>query len=86
MEYDDSKRKPIPSNKLWEALATTLDVFGPSMKEATILELQKNGLDLERDPGAHSLADIEEKLSLIFGEDGTNVILDQITKKLEAQH
>ena len=52
------------------------------MKEATILELQKNGLDLEKDTREHSLADIEEKLSLIFGEDGTNVILAQITKKL----
>ncbi|MGI0025218.1 MAG: hypothetical protein ACREA4_08750 [Nitrososphaera sp.] len=85
MEFD-SKRKPIPSNRLWKALATTLDVFGPAMKEATILELQKNGLDLEKDPGEHSLQDIEEKLSLIFGEDGTNVILDQMTKKLEARH
>ena len=82
MEDDDYRRKLISSSKLWDALTTTLDVFGPSMKKATILELQKNGLDLEKDTREYSLADIKEKLSLIFGEDGTNVILAQITKKL----
>jgi hypothetical protein len=54
------------------------------MKEATLLELQKNGIDLERDSREHSLADLGEKLSSIFGKDGTDVILEQIGKKLKS--
>jgi hypothetical protein len=83
-ESDDFRTTPIPSKRLWEALTGTLEIFGPSMKEATLLELQKNGIDLERDSREHSLADLGEKLSSIFGKDGTDVILEQIGKKLKS--
>lgn len=73
---------PIPSNRLWKALAETLEICGASMKDATITELQKQGIDLERDGQDRSLADIGEKLSTIFGKDGTEVIIEQIGKKL----
>jgi hypothetical protein len=76
---------PIPADRLWKALRATLDVFGPSMKEATILELQKNGLDPEKNDQQHTLAEIGEKLSSIFGADGTEVILEQIAKQLRVQ-
>jgi hypothetical protein len=85
LENDDFRRKPIPGNKLWEALMATLEVFGPSMKEATISELEKDGLDLKMSSQEHTLAEIGEKLSSIFGADGTDVILDQIAKKLRSQ-
>ena len=83
---DDFRKIAFPSKRLWEALTGTLEIFGPSMKEATLLELQKNGIDLERDDREHSLADLGEKLSAIFGKDGTDVILEQIGKKLKSTH
>jgi hypothetical protein len=85
-ESDDFRNVLIPSKRLLEALTGTLEVFGPSMKEATLLELQKSGIDLERDAREHSLADLGDKLSSIFGKDGTDVILEQIGKRLNSQH
>ena len=85
LENEDSRSMLIPSDRLWKALITTLDVFGPSMKDATILELQKNGLDPEKDDEQHTLAEVGEKLSSIFGADGTDVILDQIARQLKSQ-
>ena len=85
LENEDIRSTLIPSDRLWKALITTLDVFGPSMKDATILELQKNGLDPEKDDQQHTLAEIGEKLSSIFGADGTDVILDQIARQLKSQ-
>ena len=85
LEKEDSRSMPIPNDRLWKALITTLDVFGPSMKYATILELQKNGLDPEKADEQHTLAEVGEKLSSIFGADGTDVILDQIERQLKSQ-
>ncbi len=85
LENNDSRKEPISSIKLWEALTAALDVFGPSMKEATLSELQKTGLDLEHSEENHTIADIGEKLSSIFGPDGTEVILEQIAKRLGLQ-
>ena len=83
LDDDQFMERPVPSRVLWEALVMTLEVFGPSMKEATLLELKNSGLDLENDNRDHSLADLGEKLSSIFGKDGTDVILEQIGKKLK---
>ena len=85
LENEDFRSTPIPGERLWKALITTLDVFGPSMKDATILELQKNGLDPEKNDQQHTLAEVGEKLSSIFGADGTDVILDQIERQLKSQ-
>ena len=79
----DFRTTRIPSERLWKALTETLEIFGDSMKDATIVELQKQGIDLERDGQDRSLADIGEKLSSIFGKDGTEVIIEQIGKKLK---
>jgi hypothetical protein len=81
---DDFRLKPFPGKTLWRALDATLDIFGSSMKEATISELQKEGLDLQADDKQHTLAEIGEKLSSIFGQDGTEVIVEQIAKKLKS--
>jgi len=83
LENDASGRKSVPSNELWEALRKTLDVFGPSLKEATLSELQNSGLDF--DPARlpqFTLDDLKEKLIVIFGEDGTEVIMAQLAKNL----
>ena len=85
LKNQDYRNMPIPADRLWKALRATLDVFGPSMKEATILELQKNGLDPEKNDQQHTLAEIGEKLSSIFGADGTEVILEQIARQLRVQ-
>ena len=84
---DDFRKKPIPNGRLWQALNTTLDVFGPSMKGATIAELQKSGLDPDDSSSGqeHTLDEIGDKLSSIFGTDGTEVIIDQIAKRLKSQ-
>ncbi|HEX2014169.1 MAG TPA: hypothetical protein VLA68_02975 [Nitrososphaera sp.] len=84
MESGDFRKRPISTEKLWEALGKTLDVFGPALKEATILELEKNGFDFGRDGSTRSytLDELGQKLSIIFGQDGTEVILDQLAKKL----
>ena len=81
-ESNDFRKKPIPSGRFWEALKATLEIFGPAMKEATILELQKNGIDPENKAQEHTLAELGDKLSSIFGVDGTEVIIDQIAKRL----
>lgn len=85
LENDDIRKKPFPPAKLWAALNATLDVFGPSMKEATISELHKSGLDPDRQDREYTLAEVGEKLHSIFGIDGTEVILDQIAKRLKSQ-
>lgn len=83
LENDASGRKSIPSNELWEALRKTLDVFGPSLKDATLLELEKNGLDFDPESlPQYSLEDLKEKLIVIFGKDGTEVIMEQLGKNL----
>ncbi len=84
MPNDDFRTKPIPGDRLWDALDQTLDVLGPSLKSATILELEKNGLDLKAEAGkqSHTLAELKNKLVMIFGDDGSDVILEQVAKKL----
>jgi hypothetical protein len=84
MRNDDFRTKLIPGDRLWDALDQTLDVLGPSLKKATILELEKNGLDLKAEAGkqSHTLAELRDKLVMIFGDDGSEVILEQVAKKL----
>jgi hypothetical protein len=84
MRNDDFRTKPIPGDRLWVALNQTLDVLGPSLKEATISELEKNGLDLRAEAGkqSHTLNELKEKLVMIFGDDGSDVLLEQVAKKL----
>ena len=85
LENDDFRKRPIPSGRLWQAVKMTLDVFGPAMKDATIAELQKSGLDPDNDDQKQrTLDEIGEKLSSIFGTDGTEVILNQIAKRLRS--
>lgn len=84
LENDAFRRKPIASGMLWEALKATLDILGPSMKDATISELQKSGVDPEGIEREYTLEEIGAKLSTIFGKDGTEVILVQLTKRLRA--
>jgi hypothetical protein len=81
---DDFRTKPIPGDKLWNALNQTLDVLGQSLKKATILELEKNGLDFRAEAGkqSHTLSELKGKLVMIFGDDGSDVILEQVAKKL----
>lgn len=88
MRNDDFRTKPIPGDRLWNALNQTLDVLGPSLKEATISELEKNGLDLRAEAGkqSHTLAELKDKLVMIFGEDGSDVLLEQVAKKLANSH
>ncbi len=83
-ENDDYRKQPIPSAKLWEALKATLDVFGPAMKEATLSELQKGGLDPAEGIKELTIAESGERLASIFGKDGTEVILLQLSKRLDA--
>jgi hypothetical protein len=83
MRNDDFRTRPIPGDRLWDALNQTLDVLGPSLKKATIIELEKNGLDLKAEAGkSHTLAELKDKLVMIFGDDGSDVILEQVAKKL----
>ncbi len=84
MRNDDFRTKPIPGDRLWDALNQTLDVLGPSLKKAAILELEKNGLDFKAEAGkkSHTLAELKDKLVMIFGDDGSDVILEQVAKKL----
>lgn len=84
MRNDDFRSRPIPGDRLWDALDQTLEVLGPSLKKATILELEKNGLDLRTGGGkqSHTLAELKDKLVMIFGDDGSDVILEQVAKKL----
>ncbi|HEY8140421.1 MAG TPA: hypothetical protein VIE86_05000 [Nitrososphaera sp.] len=81
---DDFRTKPILGDRLWDALNQTLDVLGPSLKKATIIELEKNGLDFKAEAGkqSHTLAELKDKLVMIFGDDGSDVILEQVAKKL----
>lgn len=81
---DDFRTKPIPGDRLWDALNQALEVLGPPLKKATILELEKNGLDLKAEAGkqSHTLAELKDKLVMIFGDDGSDVILEQVAKKL----
>ena len=84
LENDNYGNQPIPSAELWEALKATLDVFGPAMKEATLSELQKGGLDPAESGKELTLAEISERLSSIFGKDGTEVIMLQLSRRLKA--
>lgn len=86
VKNNNIRTTPIPSGRLWEALTTTLEVFGPSLKDATIMELQKSGIDPQNDSHEYTLAELGDKLSSIFGVDGTEVILDQIARKLRSQN
>jgi hypothetical protein len=84
MSNDDFRTRPIPGGRLWDALDQTLDVLGPSLKKAAISELEKNGLDLKAEGGkqSHTLAELKDKLVMIFGDDGSDVIVEQVAKKL----
>jgi hypothetical protein len=81
---DEFRTKPIPGDELWNALNQTLEVLGPSLKKATILELEKSGLDFKAEAGkqSHTLSELKDKLVMIFGDDGSDVILEQVAKKL----
>lgn len=82
-ESEDFKSKPIAASKLLDALNETLDVFGPFLKDATLLELKKGGFDLESGTiEEYTLSDLSRRLGYIFGKDGTEVIIDQIAKRL----
>jgi hypothetical protein len=81
---DDIRKKPIAADKLWEALRATLDIFGPSMKEATILELQKSGLEPDAVGREFTLAEVRDRLRSIFGTDGTDVIIEQVARRLKS--
>jgi hypothetical protein len=83
---DDLMDKPIQGSKMWEALKRTLDVFGPTMKGATIAELERNGLALEGDPNEYTLTQLGEKFQVIFGKDGTEVIIEQVARNLHARN
>lgn len=86
MEADDVRSRPIKGSRLWDALNRTLDVFGPAMKGATIAELERNGLELERDSREYTLDQLSEKLRVIFGKDGTEVVIEQVAKNLFAHN
>ncbi|MGH9876399.1 MAG: hypothetical protein ACRD5H_02075 [Nitrososphaerales archaeon] len=87
VDTDEISKKPIPKNELWEALNKTLDVFGPSLKEATITELEKNGIELASGTASkeYTLQELKDKLKIIFGDDGTEVILEQLVKHLASR-
>lgn len=58
-------------------------VLGPIFHESVFDNLERHGIDLRGTDAKYSLSDIRAKLTLLFGEDVTGLLLERLGKSLD---
>lgn len=77
-----SYRPTFSTKKVEKAIHTLNPLIGSENVDALIHQLQTYGFGLTGDKRAYNLADIQQALEEIFGEDATLLLLRHITNEL----
>jgi hypothetical protein len=79
-ENSDYER-PIPSNRLKEALGEASAVLGGAAQDATFHDLELNGITLRERPYTH--LEMCDALRKVFGHDDTTLLMQRLQKALK---
>jgi hypothetical protein len=77
-----SYRSTFSTKKVEKAIRTLNPLIGRENVDALIHQLQTYGFGLTGDKRTYNLADIQQALEEIFGEDATLLLLRHITNEL----
>lgn len=74
MSENSDYERPIPSNRLKEAL-------GRAAQDAMFHDLELNGITLRERP--YTLLEMRDALRKVFGHDGTTLLMQRLQKALK---
>jgi len=77
------ERVLIPNEILRSALDEELAVLGPLFKDIVLENLTRGGIDLRGTELKYSLLDIRMRLTLLFGSDPTETIMDRMRTRMK---
>lgn len=75
----------FPAAQLKLAIEQSLAVLGGNLSEAIILELGKQGIDLNSKSSSYSLHEVESTLKGFLGESASSLVLDRIKEHLRPE-
>jgi len=73
---------PVQGKRIDRALRHSLKELGESALTGIIFDLEGQGIRLSDEASYYSLKDVESKLRVIFGEDGTALLMERIREYL----
>ena len=83
MSENSDYQRPIPSNRLKEALGEASAVLGRAAQDAMFHDLELNGITLRDRP--YTLLEMRDALRKVFGHDGTTLLMQRLQRALEVK-